>query len=119
MALNIMAWHKAGFTERLANTMLSGSVMLSDKSTYITEHFKCISPENVKSLDETASDLVKNIEFAVFELDKMQELPQFVKQLLADREAMKIMAENGKKRCLEEHTWDKRAEQFEEILKSL
>ena len=118
IALNIMAWHKAGFTERLANTMLSGTVMLSDESTYITEHFRCLTDGDMTA-EEGFAQRVEDSEFAVFRLDGMAELPGFVKELLKAGDALGKMAKNGRIRCLEEHTWDARGGQFEEILKSL
>ena len=117
MALNIMAWHKAGFTERLANTMLSGTVMLSDSSTYIREHFKCIDPQTVSAGDTALH--IRESEFAVFDLGEMQSLPQFVKTLFADKAALADMARCGRQRCIEEHTWDVRAKEFLDICSKL
>ena len=110
IALNIMAWHKAGFTERLANTMLSGTVMLSDSSSYIRDHFKCLDPQTAISGDTALR--IRESEFAVFDLNEMQILPQFVRTLLSDKAALFNMAQNGMERCKLEHTWDSRAEEF-------
>lgn len=35
ISFNVMAWHKDGFTERIANSMLQRSVVLTDESTYL------------------------------------------------------------------------------------
>ena len=34
ISLNIMAWHKGGFTERMANIMEQGSILFTDHTTY-------------------------------------------------------------------------------------
>ena len=39
IGLNIMTWHKAGMTERIANICLSGAVCLTDSSEYLSENF--------------------------------------------------------------------------------
>ena len=39
ISLNVMAWHKAGFTERMANSMLAGAVLLTDETFYHRDEF--------------------------------------------------------------------------------
>ena len=39
LSLNVMAWHKDGYTERIINSMQQGAVVVSDESRYLKEHF--------------------------------------------------------------------------------
>ena len=39
ISLNIMPWFKAGFQEKIATAMLSGTVALTDNSDYIDNNF--------------------------------------------------------------------------------
>ncbi len=39
ISLNVMTWHKDGFTERIANSMLQGAVAVTDRTTYLEENF--------------------------------------------------------------------------------
>lgn len=34
-----MSWHKGGFTERMANIMLCGSVLATDATTYLQRDY--------------------------------------------------------------------------------
>ena len=35
LSLNVMAWHKAGFTERMADIMLAGAVLVTDDTAFL------------------------------------------------------------------------------------
>lgn len=97
LSLNVMAWHKAGFTERMADIMLAGAVLVTDDTAFLRGRY-------------TGEDMV------IFEREKLEELPQRIKSLLADEKARRQMAENGRTKTKKEHTWDKRAEQFMRLL---
>ena len=94
IGLNIMTWHKAGMTERIANIMLSGAVCLSDETTYLREHF-----------DED-EDIV------LFSLDKLGELPVKIKRLLEDEELRKKIAKRAYEKASCEHVWKDRAKKI-------
>ncbi len=98
ISLNIMSWHKGGFTERIANAMLQKSVVLTDKTTYLEEHFK------------------DGEELVMFDLMELEQLPQRVKKLLNDMEKMKEIAEQGYQKAKAEHTWMIRAKTFLKII---
>lgn len=34
MSLNVMSWHKSGFTERMAGIMMAGAVLVTDNTGY-------------------------------------------------------------------------------------
>lgn len=94
IGLNIMTWHKAGMTERIANIMLSGAVCLSDESSYLREHY------------------TDGEEMLLFKLSELSALPQKVLHLLRDEERRQQMAAKAYERARKEHTWRKRAEEF-------
>lgn len=35
MSLNVMSWHKSGFTERMAGIMMAGAVLVTDNTGYL------------------------------------------------------------------------------------
>lgn len=98
ISLNVMAWHKGGFTERMANSMLAGAVVLTDETTY-QEH-----------------GLKSGQQLEMFSLERLNELPQQVRILLADDKKRIAVAKSGYEYAMKYHTWDKRAEQFLQII---
>ena len=101
LSLNIMSWHKGGFTERIANTLLSGAVAVSDKSWYLEENF-----QNGK-------------EMLLFDLKEPEKLVENLKYLLCHEEKRKKIAAAGRKKALREHTWDVRAAQLLDYMDEL
>ena len=96
ISLNFMTWHKAGLTERMANIMLSGAVLITD----FTEGFS-----------EGAGE-----DFVDFKLSAIDSLPEKIKELLKDDSLLNKIALNGRKRALSSMTWDKRAEELLELI---
>ena len=101
VALNIMSWHKAGMTERIANTMLNHTVCLTDKTTYLEKHFT------------NGRDIV------MYDLERIDELPGMIKNLLADDAKMRAIAEAGYENASANHRWINRARDFVELLDGL
>lgn len=97
LSLNIMTWHKAGFTERMASIMLAGAVLVTDDTKYL----------NQKTRQE---------DMLVFSLQELWDLPKKMKQVLSDEVFRKEIAQSGKQWAQEEHTWDVRARQFMDIV---
>ena len=100
IGLNVMSWHKAGMTERIANIMLSGAVCLSEETSYLKENF------------------IEDEQIVTFKLDQLQELPGKIEQLLKD-DHWRTVAHNGYKVASCEHTWEKRALQLLEIIEDI
>ena len=96
ISLNFMTWHKAGLTERMANIMLAGAVLLTD----YTDGFNEGSGED----------------FVDFKLSAIDSLPEKIKELLKNESLLSQIAHNGRKRALNSMTWDKRAEELLELL---
>lgn len=87
ISLNIMPWFKAGFQERIATAMLSGSIAVTDGSLYINENF-----ENEKEL-------------VIYSLENIEELPAKIKYLLNNPNIAKCIANSGKEKAERELTW--------------
>jgi hypothetical protein len=98
LSLNVMSWHKAGMTERIANMMLCKTVVVTDKSEYLTEHF------------------TEGTDMVIFDLEQLERLPETIKALLADEPRQRRIAEAGYRNALEHHTWKERARQFISML---
>lgn len=94
ISLNIMSWHRGGFTERMANIMLCNTVLVTDDTTYLKGRF------------EHGRDLL------IFHIDDMEQLPVMLKEYLNSPEKCRTIAENGFEKTRKYHTWDKRAEVF-------
>lgn len=92
ISLNVMAWHKDGFTERIADSMLAGAVVVSDKSTQLEEDYK----EECK----------------LFLLEHLENLPVVLKELLEQEEERKKIAQKAYQKAIRCATWEKRAEQL-------
>lgn len=94
IGLNIMSWHKAGMTERIANIMLSGAVCVSDESSYLRENY------------------TDGEELTMFRLSELSFLPQKVLELLREENLRRQMAVKAYERARKKHTWRKRAEEL-------
>lgn len=97
LSLNIMSWHKGGFTERMANIMLCKTVLVTDDTTYL--HGKYVPDE----------DLI------VFHLDELEKLPGKLKMYLEDDDKRRQIAENGWKKACRGETWDARVREIKKI----
>ncbi|MCH5270563.1 MAG: glycosyltransferase family 1 protein [Lachnospiraceae bacterium] len=100
IGLNIMSWHKAGMTERVANIMLSGAVCLTEETDYLREHMK------------------DGEEIVCFRLDRLSELQEKIARLLHNSEERERIAGNAYRKAVSEHTWKCRAEQLTALAES-
>lgn len=98
LSLNIMMWHKDGFTERIADSMLQKSVVVTDRTTYLEKNF------------------VNGEDLLMFDLGNLRELPNRIRELLGDEEKRKRVAENGYRKAVGQHTWKHRAEKILEFI---
>ena len=92
IGLNVMTWHKAGMTERIANICLSGAVCLSERTEYLDKKFN------------NYEDIV------TFNLEHLEKLPDVVRELLANDSLRESIAQNAYIKASKEHIWDNRAE---------
>ncbi|MFA9462833.1 MAG: glycosyltransferase [Velocimicrobium sp.] len=98
ISLNVMPWFKDGAHDRIFNSMLNGSLCLTDESLYLKESFT----------DQ------KNICF--YSLSKLHHLPSIVDALLKNPTTMKSITEAGYNKSKELHTWNKRAQFLESVI---
>lgn len=94
LSLNVMSWHKGGFTERMANIMLCKTVLVTDDTEYLKGRY---TPDE---------DMI------VFRLDELEKLPGKLKQYLEDKEKRDRVSENGWRKACQNETWDSRAKEF-------
>ena len=101
VSLNVMSWHKGGFTERIANMLLCGTVAVSDVSDYLTENF------------------VDGKELLLFDLKEVNVLADRIKGILADEKLRRQIARAGCEKGRRLHTWERRTDEFLAILGDL
>ena len=94
ISLNIMAWHKGGFTERIANSMGAGAVLVTDETNY----------------DD--GELEDGVNYVAYNLTHLDELVVKIKELLEDDDKRKGIAARGREYTLKNNTWDRRVEDF-------
>ncbi len=94
VSLNIMSWHKAGVTERVANIMMSDAVCLSEMTDAIKKEFVVTGDKQ---------------QLVTFEIDKIEELPGIIRELLKDEIRCKKIVQNAHQECEMNHTWECRA----------
>lgn len=94
ISLNIMAWHKGGFTERMANSMGAGAVMVTDETSYNDGAFK------------------DGVNYISYNLKHLEKLPDRIKELLSCDDKRKSIARRGREYTLKFNTWDKRVDDF-------
>lgn len=98
VSINVMYGNRSGFTERYGYSMLNGAVCLSEKSDYIERHFQ------------------DKEEILYYDLSTLEDLVDKIKLALTDEEMSCRISEKAKEKALKEHTWEKRAERFLELL---
>ncbi len=94
LSLNVMSWHKRGFTERMAGILLCGAVLVTDATAYLEGSFR------------DGEDLI------VFDLAQSDRLPERIRAYLNAPEQLEDMAKRGRDKAEAFHTWDCRAEEF-------
>jgi len=98
LSLNVMPWFKNGAHDRIFNTMLNGSVCLTDSSIY---------------LDEILHD---GKDCCLYSLKEMERLPEIAKELLADPDRMQAVADGGYELAKAGHTWAHRAKELHNLV---
>lgn len=100
ISLNVMAWHKDGFTERIAGSMLCGSVVCTDRSRYLMEHFR------------------DGEELLLYDLEHLACLSERIQSILSDEKKRKRMADLAYTKAAAEHTWKQRAAELTDWIDS-
>lgn len=102
ISLNVMPWFKDGAHDRVFNSMLNGAVCVTDWSRYMTEVL------------EDGRDLI------FYELNELEQLPEQLNMLLADRPHWEELQRKGFETASKAHTWAHRAKQLhKEVLSKI
>lgn len=94
ISINIMPWFKAGFQERIATAMLSGTISVTDSSSYIEEHFQ------------------DGRELVLYDLQNLNALPEKINWLLSHEDEAEKIAKAGEKVAENSLTWQCRTEEM-------
>ena len=105
IVLNTMTWFKAGAHDRIFNGMLAGALAVTDESAYMQEEFLSYPQTEAQSA-----------QLVMFQLAEMEHLPELIKNLLANPDEMQKIADNGRRKAMQAHTWSHRAEELHEDL---
>ena len=95
-----MPWFKSGVHDRVYSAMLNECVCLTDSSEYMDRTLK--NGENV----------------LLFSLDRLEQLPEMVKEYLQKPEELREIARNGYEYAKDTQTWQYRAKQLIEIMEA-
>ena len=98
-SLNVMPWFKDGAHDRIFNTTLNGSLLISDSSIYLQEI------------------LHDGIDYIQYDLQNIEEMPGRVKEVLSDPERMQKMADAAYDVAEGSHTWANRAAALAEYIR--
>lgn len=98
ISLNVMPWFKDGAHDRIFNSMLNGSVCLTDSSIY---------------LDDILHD---GVDCSIYSLEQMERLPEITEKLLAEPERMQQIADGGYQLAKAGHTWAHRAQSLHTMI---
>lgn len=85
--LNVMPWFKAGTYDRIFNILLQRSLPLTDSSAWIDSNF------------------TDGVDIVLFDLKKLEQLPDITANLLADSDKVERIIENGYRKVAEKYTW--------------
>lgn len=99
ISLNVQPWFKAGFQERIASAMLSGTIALTDQSVYISDNFR-------------------DDEICTYSLKKIEELPEKVNFILKNEDIAGKIAENGRLHAEKELSWQVLTKKMAEYLEN-
>ncbi len=96
--LNVLPWSKAGFHDRIANTLLNGAISFTDESEYINE--EGMNDKYLKT----------------YRLDDMSTLVNAVKDMMSDGDRAKELAKAGQEYARRNHTWANRAKEIVDFM---
>jgi glycosyltransferase involved in cell wall biosynthesis len=101
ITLNVMPWFKRGTHDRIFNALLHNSCPLTDTSEWLVEH------------------MIPDRECFYYSLDRMEELPGKIEQILSNPSQQKSVIATGKKKVAEHYTSRQITEQILEIVASI
>lgn len=93
-SLNVMPWFKDGAHDRVFNTMLNGSLLITDTSVYLEE------------ILHHGQDCI------LYDLNTIAQMPDHVKNMLDDPEKLQKVIDSGYAVAKKDHTWAARADEM-------
>lgn len=96
VSLNIMPWFKDGAHDRVFNSILNGTICVTDTSKYLCE------------------ELQEGDGVFYFDLENLKELPKIVSRLLGNEKERKESILKGLEKVKAYHTWEVRARELME-----
>ena len=100
ISLNVMPWFRDGAHDRIFNSMLNGTLCLTDSNGY---------------LDHILHD---GEDCRLYDLTRLDLLPDIVKELLSDEDRMQGIIDNGYEMARAEHTWAHRAKALHDLIEA-
>lgn len=97
IVLNIAYAFKNGCHDRVLSTMLAGAVSVTSKSPYMEMHF-------------SEEDLV------FYRMGELEKLPELLRETARNINGLKRIAQNGYRKAAEEYTWEKRVQEFMDLV---
>lgn len=94
VSLNVMPWFKDGVHDRVFNSILNGTVSVTDKSRYLCQ------------------ELPEGQGVCYYDLENLDKLPELVDELLKKPDKRQGIVENGMDKARTCHTWESRARQI-------
>lgn len=101
ICLNSIPCFRFGSHERVLNGLGSGALPITSTSTFWDDNF------------EVGKDLL------VYQSGKWEEVNDQVMDLLSNEHKRKTMVQNGRRKVMQDHTWDRRVEQLLEALQPI
>lgn len=96
--LNVMPWFKAGTHDRIFNIFLQHSLPLTDSSSWIDQNY------------------IAGEEIAIYDLERLEELPQIAQTLLEDEIRVQQMINRGYEKTSRNFTWVNCVDQILDIV---
>ncbi len=97
-SINVMSGHKDGYTERISNSALNHAVIISDRSTQLTEKY------------------LSDSEIIFYDFHKLNELPDKIHRAMP---IQSDIAEKAYQKSILTDTWEHKASEFIKIIKEL
>lgn len=93
-SLNVMPWFKDGAHDRVFNTLLNGSLLITDTSVYLEE------------ILHHGQDCI------LYDLNTIERMPEHVKEMLDNPKKLQDVIDRGYALAEKDHTWAARADEM-------
>lgn len=125
LSINVMPWFRRGAHDRVFNSMLNGSVCITDPSSYLQQEFTDGEDILFYSLNRHKQELYSEakesqINDSIYKNIKtnIDDLPDLVTELLSDRSRWESIQLSAYKKSYAKHRWSSRADMIHKELLS-